>query len=567
MYYWRVRGIDGGANVIGLWSAADAAHTYRFRYETGATSLLTPADNATVATPVLSWAAVPNVERYQVTIKKSGGSTARTATTYATSYTPPALSASDGPFSWYVQTIDGTGNTSSIPASSDWFHFSLTDPTTDTSMSIIAPADGASSVRMPSIQWQPYAGADYYKVWYGPQGGLYNVTPLSGGTQQTFAAFTSTALPLTAGTYKYFVEAFNVLDDSIATSAERTFVIEAPATLGTLDYLTPDRCSNPATCDTVADTPTLSWQSVPGAGAYEVTIANDANFTNQVVTYKTIFTTLTPRSSFLDSQANKAFYWFVRPCVTYALTDCGPDEGTSANNNASAFRKRSAPVDLVSPADGATVEDLVTFTWTDYLATNQDLAPAVDQEAKSYKIQVSTVADFSSILDTATVDQTTYTPYSKTYPKGPCTGGSRPSTRRVTPSPSAPPVRSPSPPRRRPRPSRATVTRSAACHTSHGTRRTTRPGTRSRSIPATTGCGHRATASSTRRRSSPPGPRRRRLPAAPIRGGFAAWMPTAWLDRGRPADRSSSRPPRRRSSPRSTGPASSPRRCSSTGLR
>ena len=105
--------------------------------------------------------------------------------------------------------------------------------------------------------------------------------------------------------------------------------------------------------------------------------------------------------------------------MTYALTDCGPDEGTSANNNASAFRKRSAPVDLVSPADGATVEDLVTFTWTDYLATNQDLAPAVDQEAKSYKIQVSTVADFSSILDTATVDQTTYTPYSKTYPEGP----------------------------------------------------------------------------------------------------------------------------------------------------
>ena len=52
-------------------------------------------------------------------------------------------------------------------------------------MSIIAPANGASSVRMPSIQWQPYAGAEYYKVWYGPQGGLYNVTPLSGGTQQT----------------------------------------------------------------------------------------------------------------------------------------------------------------------------------------------------------------------------------------------------------------------------------------------------------------------------------------------------------------------------------------------
>jgi hypothetical protein len=40
-------------------------------------------------------------------------------------------------------------------------------------------------------------------------------------------------------------------------------------------------------------------------------------------------------------------------------------------------------------------------------------------EARTYKIDVSLAADFSSILDTATVDQTTYTPFSKTYPEGP----------------------------------------------------------------------------------------------------------------------------------------------------
>ena len=41
IYYWRVRGIDGGANVIGLWSALDAAHTYRFIFATPETTLLT----------------------------------------------------------------------------------------------------------------------------------------------------------------------------------------------------------------------------------------------------------------------------------------------------------------------------------------------------------------------------------------------------------------------------------------------------------------------------------------------------------------------------------------------
>ena len=75
MYYWRVRGIDGGANVIGLWSAADAAHTFRFRYETGGNHAAHPGRQRDGRDAGASWAAVPNVERYQVTIKKSGGST------------------------------------------------------------------------------------------------------------------------------------------------------------------------------------------------------------------------------------------------------------------------------------------------------------------------------------------------------------------------------------------------------------------------------------------------------------------------------------------------------------
>ena len=92
-------------------------------------------------------------------------------------------------------------------------------------------------------------------------------------------------------------------------------------------------------------------------------------------------------------------------------------------------RRRSArtrrPVELVSPpqddpnATADNIADQITFNWTDYLATNQALIPAVNQEAKSYKIEVSLAADFSTIFDTATVDQTTYTPFSKTYPEGP----------------------------------------------------------------------------------------------------------------------------------------------------
>lgn len=420
--YWKVRGIDGGANVLGLWSASSASNTYRFMYRSGRTTLLGPGDGlsvATVATPVLRWSPVDNVEKYRVTIVRANGTVAKTVDTYATSYTPDSLTPSDGPFSWYVRTIDGSGNVSSLPAQSDWWSFSLTAPSTTTAFSLLAPADGSSHVRMPSMQWEPYTGASYYKVWYGPAGGLYFATPLSGSTQLKFAAFTYAGLPLAEGLYKWYVEAFNSSNVSLGVSAQQTFAMEPPLTLGSADYLTPARCLLISTCQTVADTPTLTWNAVPGAGAYQVIVANDANFTNQVVVYKTIFTRLTPRSSFVDSQAGQAYYWFVRPCIDWTLTRCGPSEQTSANANAGAFRKRSAAVELTGPAADATVPNQVTFTWRDYLATNGALSPAVTQGARSYRIAVSTVADFSSVLDTQVVDQTTYTPFDITYPEGP----------------------------------------------------------------------------------------------------------------------------------------------------
>ena len=421
LYYWKVRGIDGTGNVIGIWSADDAASTYRFIYISELPTLLTPADGATVMTPTLTWSAVDNIERYVVTIKRANGTTVVTQTTYATSFTPTGLlSEADEPFSWYVTTIDGKGHNSVIPSTDDWFQFSLDTVTTDTSFDITSPADGASSVRMPKMTWDPYTGADYYKVWYGIVGTpTYFATPLSGGTELKYAGFTYSALPIASGNYKYYIEAFDTADVSLATSDEQTFIISAPLTLGSGDYSAPPRCTLIATCTTLADTPTIEWDVVPGAGAYEVTLANDAEFTNEIKRYKTVYTTLTPRESLLDQQAGQAVFWFVKPCVDYALTRCGPNAQTNANDNASAFRKNSAGVELLSPAAGGSFADQVTFTWAPYLTTNQALPVPVDQEARSYRIQVSLAADFSSIFDTIVVDQPTYTPVGKTYPEGP----------------------------------------------------------------------------------------------------------------------------------------------------
>jgi hypothetical protein len=418
--YWKVRAIDATGGILGLWSADDAASTWRFIYQSALPALLTPADNASVQTPTLTWGAVDNIEKYVVTIKKSNGVTLDQVTTYATSYTPvQLLNGVDGPFSWYVTTIDGLGNHSVVPSSGSWSHFSLDPVVGGATITIASPGDGTSSVRMPKMTWSPVTSAVSYKVFYGPQSGNFFVTPLSGEAGLEYAGFTFKDLPLTSGTYKYYIEAYDSTDVLLDQSAVQTFVISAPLTLGLSDYNQPPRCTLIATCTTLSDTPTITWDPVPGAGAYEITIANDANFTNEIKRYKSVYTTLSPRESFLDQQAGQAIFWFVKPCVDYNLTRCGPNAQTNANDNASAFRKNSAAVEPQTPAAAAVVANLITFNWRDYLATNTDLSPAVDQEAKTYKIEVSTAADFATIFDTATVDQFTYTPFTKTYPEGP----------------------------------------------------------------------------------------------------------------------------------------------------
>jgi hypothetical protein len=287
---------------------------------------------------------------------------------------------------------------------------------------LLTPTNGSSSIRMPSMTWEPYTNgirtATYYKVRYG-SGGIVNGTPLSGSTQLEFPGFTEQDLTLPEGTYFWYVEAYDGTG-LITSSAQSTFSINAASVLGLNDYDAPDRCLPLTVCEAEADTPLLDWTSSPYAGAYEVTIAADADFTNQVRRYKTYYTSLTPRESLVDSQAGQAYFWFVRPCINILLSRCGPGPTDStANNNAGAFQKQSAPVVLTSPADLATVGDQITFTWQDYLATNGGLTPPATQEAKQYRIQVSLVADFASIFDTATVDQTTYTAFSKTFPEGP----------------------------------------------------------------------------------------------------------------------------------------------------
>ncbi|MGN6474226.1 MAG: hypothetical protein ACTHK4_11350 [Mycobacteriales bacterium] len=74
----------------------------------------------------------------------------------------------------------------------------------------------------------------------------------------------------------------------------------------------------------------------------------------------------------------------------------------------SSFQKRSGPVTLRSPADGAiTRGSTVTFSWDDYIASGSQGS----YDPKNYEIQVSTDPDFgTTLIDQNDIDLTQYTP-------------------------------------------------------------------------------------------------------------------------------------------------------------
>ena len=338
MSYWRVRGVDNTGGVVAPWSDVSQ---FLFRGDTDDTpDLVSPADGATVQNPVLVWDSVPGIGKYKVTIDKPGGGTA-TVTTAATSWTPISeLSNSlpDGPFTWRVQTVDSYGELSII---GDERTFTLDPATTAGSVSLLTPADDAGDVVMPSMTWTPLTGAEYYEVWYSVAGSGVE-QKLSGTAKLPYGGFTYAGDPLTAGDYTWRVKAFDgVSGTPMAVSASRDFSVDV---IGTASYVGP--CSSALTPCTVKDTPTLSGTRSPAPGSYFVYVAQDANFTNVVKTYRTQYTTLTPRESLLDNQAGNAYYWFVRPCVT--PNRCGKFDAT-VFDEAFAFRKLSKAVELTAP--------------------------------------------------------------------------------------------------------------------------------------------------------------------------------------------------------------------------
>ena len=416
LYHWQVRGVDtpptGTVPVYGVWSNAAS-----FVFDQSAVTLVSPISGEVLTSPVLRWAPLDGYHKYEVTLIKDGSKTT-VGTTYSTSWSPTNANTTNlgpGSYQWFVRAVSPDGLKTPAPFFNRGSFSVVASTSTATEF---VPADQTTSFfnrfqDMPSMRWTEISGAAYYRVFYAPIG-LTSYAELTRSTEKLpQAAFTygggNTALPinhretLPVGSWSWFVQAFDADGMELASSGVKTFTIPASPFV---TYVAP------AYGATGSDVPQLRWEPAEHAYQYVVHLALDPNFTNVVRTYTTQLTTLTPREALPDNQAGQSYYWYVQVCK--APSSCGPLPQQAYEQGAqyiSAFRKTSPPPTLLTPAEGTSTTDQVSFSWLDYFITD-DGAPG----AKSYKIEVASDPAFTKIVDTALVDQPFYAPWAKTYP-------------------------------------------------------------------------------------------------------------------------------------------------------
>jgi large repetitive protein len=433
-YYWRVKGSDEFSSEAPVTDVI-VAQVRSFTYVPGHVTQTSPSNGATVSVPTLRWDPQSGAATYRVTITDTSDSSSQTFETAATSYTPRSLD--QGTYRWDVRTVSEHGDLG-------WGYLLPGQPTFTVgpppagvgSFPNPSPVDAGSSYRFPTLTWTPVTGAEHYELrvrrsgtigWLGVNGNFE--FPAGEDTGTNFIA---------PGDYQWYVEAYNDSGGLISAGGIGTFtILQLPAvsvsayraaiTGNTLtgNGGTTDVCdaSLPASCQNLRQTPVLGWTSPdPNVGYYELYLSHDSELTNLYFTREVDSTMWSKPGALADSQAGSAYFWLVVPCT--ADGNCSPL--THADH---AFNKQSRQLTVLSPADGATVQNDVTFTWDDYL-TSQAVVDGADPdtgtpldtpartEAREYRIQTSTDPNFVTGVTTTSVDQRTFTSFADTYPEG-----------------------------------------------------------------------------------------------------------------------------------------------------
>jgi hypothetical protein len=309
-------------------------------------TLTSPANGAgNVQSPVtFDWSDVKGAVAYRLYVGVDGATPDLAATT---TDSEASRIVSAGTIDWYVEAL--FAGCSATKSSTSRFTVVRVSSCDGKSVSLSAPADGSSVTSPVTLQWTN-AGATYYRVWLG----------IDGGTPVIVAATTDTktVVSLPSGAAEWYVEA--VFGSSTSTNAvacsvlssHGKFTIARAASCNGQAAPTPTSPTGTLTADKV----TFQWAAAPGAAGYRVwASANNQPFSDLGVTKDTklVDHTLAPAT----------YIWFVDaifencPAVSSAKVTFVLQSTTPRCSN-------DAPT-TISPASGAQkVASPVTFLWS-----------------------------------------------------------------------------------------------------------------------------------------------------------------------------------------------------------
>ena len=294
-YYWRVRAVDLAGN-SGSWSSAWTV--WVDIDPTPAPTLVSPPNGSATNdnTPTFIWGAVTGATSYriQASTKADFSSTVVNSTRSSVTYTP-ATALLDGLYYWRVQARGGDGI---------WGLWSAVwTVTVDTAKpakpTLLSPVkDALVTTNQPAFDWGDVLDAVRYdlqvdnsstfsspEVVASPAGSAYTVTT-----------------PLADGRYYWRVRAVDLAGNIGSWSSAWTVWVDIdPAPAPTL--------VSPADGTPTRDnTPTFTWNVVPGLTSYRIQVSKSAAFSSTVVNSTRSSTTYTPATALLDG----LYYWRVQ---------------------------------------------------------------------------------------------------------------------------------------------------------------------------------------------------------------------------------------------------------------
>lgn len=340
--------------------------------------------------PTLRWDAVPGATRYRVQGSETSSFSPAifNVETTSASYTPTRI-LRGGTLYWQVQAIDGTGASGWSGAT-----VSVASPTVPSDLRVSPGQQVLPPVSPPIISWQSVPGAVSYDVEMDAEGDGVGGTVRDVRTNR-YVWPDPQGVGERAGTEDYFVRVRARFDNNLQsdwTSYTRYDVAQLPPvtsdTCGPRLICAPHPSSGIRPRVDVQDV-AFAWDPVKGAKEYEIWVALDPDFNNQIERRRVVSTRYSPTATY----DNNTYYWKVR-----AYNAAG--EPTPWPETPSVFGRRwSFQPTLVYPpiTQTPTIADDVYYQWTPV------------QHATRYALEVGSDSFFTpGTYNTCYTDSTTY---------------------------------------------------------------------------------------------------------------------------------------------------------------